>query len=324
MSADHVSSSCRQLIGDDRAIAADTIRRNHYTRSVPSGKSHDVQFGDAIVVWSIPANKNIARFVLGWDGNVWELSRLWAPDGHERNLLTQAISAAVKVIVRLEKPDALVSYADPNAGHKGGVYRAASWVYHGKSEEVRTYRAPDGTTVARRAFHSGRKGLRKAEIEALGYREEKLPGKERFVRPMSKRAARVIRVGVAEVNTMKKFDPTAFRAELKKRMPGFEWTVRRVSPTAAQMWAEGKQSAGFNRTATLTVTCDTKGWHEATYYGFGMKSKALAICGGLTVAKALRGLQDILTNQANTYHSGAETMRAARKESEAEKAELPA
>ena len=182
----------RQLLGDDRAAAADVIRRNHYTHSVPSGKSHYVQFGDAIVVWSIPANMHIARFVLGWAGNVWELSRLWAPDGHEPNLLTQAISAAVKVIVRLERPDALVSYADPNAGHKGGVYRAASWLYHGKSEEVRVYLAPDGTSVARRAFHSGRKGLRKAEIEALGYREHKMPGKERFVRPISKRAARTI------------------------------------------------------------------------------------------------------------------------------------
>lgn len=184
----------RQLLGDDRAAAIDTLRRNHYTRSVPSGKSHYVQFGDAIVVWSIPANKNIARFVLGWHGNVWELSRLWAPNGHEPNLLTQAISAAVKRIVQLERPDALVSYADPNAGHKGGVYRAASWLYHGRSEEVRAYRAPDGSTVARRAFHSGQKGLRKAEIEALGYKEEKLPGKERFVHPLSKRAVRALRL----------------------------------------------------------------------------------------------------------------------------------
>jgi hypothetical protein len=159
---------------------------------VPSGKSHYVRYGDALVVWSIPANKNIAKFILGWQGNVWELSRLWAPDGHERNLLTRAISEAVWLIKGLEQPDALVSYADPNAGHKGGVYRAASWIYHGKSEEVRTYRAPNGTTVARRAFHSGRRALRKAEIEALGYVEMKLPGKERFVRPLSRRARKVL------------------------------------------------------------------------------------------------------------------------------------
>ena len=148
-------------------------------------------FKDCIVVWSIPANKNIAAFILGWAGNVWELARLRVAEGHGKNMLTQAISAAVEVIVRLERPDALVSYADPNAGHKGGVYRAASWIYHGKSEEVRTYRDSEGKTFARRAFHSGKKGMTKAEIESLGYLELKLPGKERFVKPLTRRARKV-------------------------------------------------------------------------------------------------------------------------------------
>jgi hypothetical protein len=103
-----------------------------------------MRFGNALVVWSIPANKNIGRFVLGWDGVVWELSRLWAPNGHEKNLLTRAISAAVKLLAEIEAPDAVVSYADPNVGHLGGIYRAASWVDHGQSEESRAYRAPDG------------------------------------------------------------------------------------------------------------------------------------------------------------------------------------
>lgn len=181
------------LNAEDRKRAVELIRTHHYTHSVPSGKSHYVRFEDAIVVWSIPANKNIARFILGWQGNVWELSRLWAPDGHDRNLLTQAISAAVKIIQQLENPDALVSYADPNAGHKGGVYRAASWIYHGKSEETRAYKAPNGQVVARRSFHSGKKGLCRAEIEALGFTELKLPGKERFVRPLSKQAVRKLK-----------------------------------------------------------------------------------------------------------------------------------
>ena len=181
----------RILLGADRAAAIETIKANHYTHSVPSGKSYYIEFGPAIVVWSIPANKNLARFILKRPGNVWELSRLWAPDGHDKNLLTKAIAAAVKEIVKAERPEALVSYADPNAGHSGGVYRAASWLHHGTSEEVRTY-IKDGQRVARRAFHSGRKCLRKAEIEALGYAEEKLPGKERFVRPITKRARRLL------------------------------------------------------------------------------------------------------------------------------------
>ena len=176
-----------------RQMAAEIIRANHYTHTVPSGKSYYVQFEDCIVVWSIPANKNLARFLLPDGGSVWELSRLWAPDGHRPNLLTQAISAATKVICKLENPDLLVSYADPNAGHSGGVYRAASWIYHGQSGESRVYRHPTGQTVSRRAFHSGKRSLRKVEIEALGYREEKLPGKHRFVKPLSRYARKTVR-----------------------------------------------------------------------------------------------------------------------------------
>jgi len=177
------------LVGEARREAIKTIKRRHYTQSVPSGKSHYMRFRDALVVWSIPANNNIARFVLGWDGGVvWELSRLWAPDGHEKNLLTRAISHAVKRLVELERPDAVVSYADPNVGHLGGVYRAASWVDHGQSDESRAYRSAEGKILPRRAFHSGQSILSKAEIEQLGYAELNLPGKHRFVRFLSRQA----------------------------------------------------------------------------------------------------------------------------------------
>lgn len=180
------------MTGTRLAEAKTLICENHYTRSVPSGKSYYVAVEDALVVWSIPANRNIARYLMQGDGVVWELSRLWAPDGHRHNLLTFAISEAVKVIRKLEAPDALVSYADPNVGHKGGVYRAASWIHHGTSEEVRAYRSPDGRVVSRRAFHSGSHSLKKAEIEALGYVELKMPGKERFVRPLSHHAKKML------------------------------------------------------------------------------------------------------------------------------------
>ena len=180
------------LAGHERCEAMDTIKTRHYTRSVSSAKSHYVRFEDALVVWSIPANKNIAKFLFGWNANVWELSRLWAPDGHELNLLTRAISAGVKIIKRLENPDALVSYADPNVGHHGGVYRAASWIYHGRSDEVRSWKSSDGCTIARRAFHSAGKSLVKSEIEALGYTEIRSSGKERFVRPLTRKAKRFL------------------------------------------------------------------------------------------------------------------------------------
>lgn len=151
-------------------------------------------FGDALVLWALPANKNAAAFLGLRGGVVWELSRLWAPDGHLPNLLTKAISATLRELVKREpSADAAISYADPSAGHSGGVYRAASWIQHGISEEGRAYRrASGGPPVARRAFHSGNRGLTKAEIEAKGYMQVRSPGKIRFVKPISKRAKRVL------------------------------------------------------------------------------------------------------------------------------------
>lgn len=188
MSADTAPETPGLLLDADRLVAISTIKSSHYTKSVPSGKSYYLSYGPAILVWSIPANQHIAKFILGYKGSVWELSRLWAPDGHAPNLLTQTISAGVKLLRSLEPVDLVVSYADPNVGHTGGVYRAASWIYHGQSEESRSYLSPSGEIVARRAFHSGKKCLTKAEIEGKGYKQLKLPGKLRFIKPITRAA----------------------------------------------------------------------------------------------------------------------------------------
>lgn len=182
-----------EVLGDARAEALALVKANHYAHSIPSGKTHVFTFGDAVLLFSIPANKNIAGYLLGFPGVCWELTRLWAPDGHEPNLLTQVISYGVRQIRQLVRGlDLLVSYADPNVGHAGRVYRAASWIYTGQSEEGRYYKDAMGQVVARRAFHSGKKNLTKADILARGYTEFKLPGKHRFVFPISRRAKRVI------------------------------------------------------------------------------------------------------------------------------------
>jgi hypothetical protein len=169
------------------------IETHHYTRSVPSGKSHYFYVRGVIVCFSIPANKNIGRFLLKRECVCWELARLWAKDGHSRNALTRAIAVAAVALKRVE-PDVevLVSFADPNAGHEGHVYRAASWVYAGRSEEVRAY-LKDGQTYPRRRFHSGDRCMTKAEIEARGYRQVSRIGKIRFAKGMTSSARRQLR-----------------------------------------------------------------------------------------------------------------------------------
>lgn len=180
------------LTGNDRKLAEFIIEKNHYAHSIPSGKTHYFCINDAYFAFSIPANKNISTFLVGTPGKVWELARMWACDNHKPNALTQGLSGAVAGLRAVENVDALVSYADPNVGHTGHVYRAASWVYLGQSEEGRYYRDGVGQVVSRRKFHSGSRSLTKSEILALGYSELKLPGKHRFARGLTRIARRAI------------------------------------------------------------------------------------------------------------------------------------
>ncbi len=67
--------------GQDRKDAERLVLANHYAHSLPSGKTHVYAGRAAVVMFSIPANRFAARVLLGRDGDVWELTRLWAPDG---------------------------------------------------------------------------------------------------------------------------------------------------------------------------------------------------------------------------------------------------
>ncbi len=170
------------------------IERDHYTHSVPSGKSHYFYWKGAIVCFSIPANMNLGRFILKRECVCWELSRLWAKDGHQKNLLTEAIAKAIRGLKLVESGiEVLVSFADPNVGHEGFVYRAASWIYTGRSEDPRGYVDAQGDFYPRRKFHAGDKGMSKAEIEAAGYTQVFRAGKHRFVKGLTSRARADIR-----------------------------------------------------------------------------------------------------------------------------------
>lgn len=168
--------------GEAKAI----ITEGHYLRSFPSGWTFSYRHEAAVVVFSIPANKNLAPFLFGRGTplDVRELARLWAPDGHRPNLLTEAMSAACNALRREHGTDAVVSFADPNQGHHGGVYQAASWAYTGTSSETRVYVTPDGRTVSRRAFHSGGTSL------PPNLPMHRMKGKHRYVRCLTKAARR--------------------------------------------------------------------------------------------------------------------------------------
>lgn len=59
--------------------------------------------------------------------------------------VSRILSIAVKFLkARCPGIRLLVSFADPNHGHHGGIYQAAGWVYVGQTEPGTAYLAPDG------------------------------------------------------------------------------------------------------------------------------------------------------------------------------------
>ena len=185
----------------DRHLA-DKLRRGHYLRSVPTRPVMLFEYGGAVVCFAVPRSRNIARWLIGKPNSVLELARLWSPDGHAPSLLTKALSAAIKKL-RRDHPqcEAIVSYADPNAGHNGTVYRAASWVDLGPIAETRCYRDATEKPVSRQTFN-GRIACGKEAIRGAGYTtEDNAQLKRRFARGLTRSARRQIAAKASHINS---------------------------------------------------------------------------------------------------------------------------
>lgn len=92
--------------------------------------------------------------------------------------------------------------------------------------------------------------------------------------------------------------PADFRKELAKVMPGYKWTIHQSHCPESYLCATGIQSSGFNRLSTLHVErrdnygAGGKPRYEAKSAGYGRKAPWLHVAVGLTLAQALRSLQD--------------------------------
>ena len=105
--------------------------------------------------------------------------------------MSRVINLAVNKFLRVQSPGIrlVITFSDPEAGHHGGVYQGAGWLYVGKSAEDRRY------LINGEWMHS--RGVR-----ACGYvtrpggarvpcpkpsdaeRVEKIPGKHRYMLPL--------------------------------------------------------------------------------------------------------------------------------------------
>lgn len=105
-----------------------------------------------------------------------------------------------------------------------------------------------------------------------------------------------------------------FRQELKKKMPGYKWTIHRQ---IADFFidATGVQTSGKNRISTLEVTVKERNGdieYCSKSYGYGLNSEWLGSCNGNTLSKSLRKLQDNYETLRDSYASHADALRNGR------------
>jgi hypothetical protein len=152
----------------------------HYSRSMPGGKRVHIGVweGDFIgaVIFAMGANNHIGSPYGLKQIAVCELVRV-ALRNHVAPV-TRIVSIATKMLKR-QSPGLrlIVSYADPEQGHIGGIYQAGGWIYVGATEAQREIVGVNGKIIHKRTVNSTR-----GTVKGLTY--SKLLWKHKYLYPL--------------------------------------------------------------------------------------------------------------------------------------------
>jgi len=170
--------------------AAYAVEHWHYSQTMPVGKSvkigawEDGRFiGALIFTWG--ANHHLAASIGVEMTQCAELVRV-ALRKHAASV-TRILAIACKML-RKQSPGlrVLVSYADPNKGHHGGIYQGAGWLYLGTTNATYVY-VLDGIELHKRAFTGAQFGGGAASRAPVPRGAEKvmLLPKHKYVLPLT-------------------------------------------------------------------------------------------------------------------------------------------
>lgn len=162
------------------------VEKWHYSGSLPVAKTvrigvweNDVFIG--VVLFSWGASPNIGKPYGLQMVNVAELVRV-ALSRHQ-NRTTRIVSIAIKLLCR-QSPGIrlLVSYADTEQGHVGGIYQGGNWIYAGTTAAKFDY-ACNGKKLQRRAYTGSNFGSKKLELPKNAVKVMS-PVKHRYLMPL--------------------------------------------------------------------------------------------------------------------------------------------
>jgi len=128
------------------------------------------------IVFALPPPETETRYRC----TVWELARLYLLQDLPRNSETWFIAKAIEHVKQCHREvGCLVSYADPEAGHAGTIYKASNWIYDGMTGDGRStprcdYIGSDGKKYARRSHIPN----------SISFTREPRSSKHRFMYPI--------------------------------------------------------------------------------------------------------------------------------------------
>lgn len=158
----------------------------HYSKSTPVGGL--VKIG----AWEGPRFIGVVIFAWGMNKSLGapyglaineccELVRV-ALSSHQWEV-SKVVSLALKFLHKKAPGIRLVvSFADPVAGHHGGIYQAGNWIYSGKSASSFEWRV-NGDRLNKRAYTGHNFGAPKMALPA-GAQRVTTPGKHRYLMPL--------------------------------------------------------------------------------------------------------------------------------------------
>lgn len=129
----------------------------HYSHDLPAGKSVKIGVWEdnkfiGCVIYSLGANKYIGKPYGLNQPEVCELTRVALA---EHKTFTSKIIAQSLKMLKKQSPGLrlVVSYADTNQGHHGGIYQATNWIYQGDTDSDGG-QLLNGVVVHRRTVYS--------------------------------------------------------------------------------------------------------------------------------------------------------------------------
>ncbi|HEY8096127.1 MAG TPA: hypothetical protein VIE65_08535 [Methylobacter sp.] len=151
------------------------LDRHHYAGFGRYGTAIYCGFlhSEMIAIFKIcpPVRNEVATSIGMSPRSILELDRVCLrPDCHKKNLLSNLLSRLVRLI-RADFPEikAIVSFADPNAGHDGTIYKAANWSFIGVSSRSYEYISKNGERIHKKTVYNAAKsrGMKEREYAEL-------------------------------------------------------------------------------------------------------------------------------------------------------------